>query len=88
MFDLTDVTFIRRITIGGTNPQALPTEGETETAMNLLNRCLNDMPKGRIVGIEKNFSVLNVGEHQVVLQAVVYHVGFSRKPAWMLEDLR
>ncbi|WP_332639892.1 hypothetical protein [Brevundimonas sp.] len=28
-------------------------------------------------------SLLNIGEHQVVLQYTVYHVGFSRKPPWL-----
>jgi hypothetical protein len=26
---------------------------------------------------------LNIGEHQLVMQYIVYHVGFTRKPAWL-----
>ena len=37
---------------------------------------------GRLVGQEKNFFILNIGEHQVVSQYIVYHVGFERKPYW------
>jgi hypothetical protein len=33
--------------------------------------------------MEKNFNLLNIGEHQVVLQSLVYHIGFSRKPIWL-----
>ena len=35
------------------------------------------------VGIEKSFKILNIGEHQAVLQWLVYHVGFTRKPLWL-----
>jgi len=41
--------------------------------------------KGPICGQEKNFYLLNIGEHQVVMQYIVYHVGFARRPVW-LED--
>lgn len=34
-------------------------------------------------GSKKNFFLLNIGEHQVVMQYIVYHVGFERKPYWM-----
>ncbi|QJE72439.1 hypothetical protein HHL28_04405 [Aerophototrophica crusticola] len=83
MFDLTDVGFVKRITVGSTNPERMATEEEVQAAADLLNRCLSDSPKGRIIGVEKNFSILNIGEHQVVLQCVVYHVGFPRKPYWL-----
>lgn len=83
MFDLTDVGYVKRITIGSENPQNMRTEAEIQQAVDLLNRCLSSSPKGTILGMEKNFSVLNIGEHQVVLQCMVYHVGFARKPYWL-----
>ena len=52
-----------------------------QEAADLLNRCLSE--RGRIIGMEKNFNLLNIGEHQVVLQSLVYHIGFSRKPIWL-----
>ena len=58
-------------------------EAEIETALALLNRCLNDSPKGHILGTEKNFAILQIGEHQVVVQSICYHVGFTRKPMWL-----
>ena len=85
MFDLTDVGYVRRITIGSTNPEKLASEEEAQAAADLLNRCLSEPPKGRIIGIEKNFSILGIGEHQVVLQAMVYHIGFARKPYWLTD---
>jgi len=83
MFDLTDVTYIRRITVGSTNPERLTNEEDSKAALEFLNKCLNEPPKGHILGIEKSFAILNIGEHQVVLQAMIYHVGFSRKPVWL-----
>ena len=82
-FQLSDMRFVKRIAVGSQNPSPIKSEEEIEQAMGLLNRCLTDLPKGVIVGLEKSFSLLNIGEHQVVLQYTVYHVGFSRKPPWL-----
>lgn len=86
MFDLTDVRYIKRIVVGSNNPEQMKTEAEVQSAVDLLNRCLTESPKGTIIGTEKNFALLNIGEHQVVLQYVVYHVGFPRKPYWLTDD--
>ncbi len=86
MFDLTDVGFVKRIVVGNTDPEKLLSEEEIQSASDLLNRCLGGAPRGRVIGVEKNFTLLNIGEHQVVLQCMVYHVGFIRKPYWLTED--
>jgi hypothetical protein len=83
MFDLTDVSFVKRITVGSRDPESLRSEDEINEAMKLLNRCLTELPRGKILGIEKSFTLLNVGEHQVVLQCLIYHVGFPRRPPWL-----
>jgi hypothetical protein len=85
MYDISDVGFVKRIVVGSNNPANLQSEEQISNAMALLNRCLTESPKGRIIGIEKSFNILQVGEHNVVLQWLTYHVGFSRKPYW-LED--
>lgn len=82
MIDLSDVAYVKRIVVGSNNPADLQADERIEQAMALLNRCLASHPKGKIVGIEKSFSLLQLGEHQVVLQWSTYHVGFQRKPAW------
>jgi len=82
-FQLPDVRFVKRIVVGSDNPEQLKTEADIAMAADLLNRCFSDFPRGRIIATEKSFSLLNIGEHQVVLQHVVYHVAFSRKPAWL-----
>jgi hypothetical protein len=85
MFDLTEVKFVKRIVVGSDNPNQMQTEAKVEEARALLNRCLTDAPRGSIIGVEKSFTVLQVGEHQVVLQWLSYHLGFPRKPSWLPE---
>jgi hypothetical protein len=86
MFDLTEVGFVKRIVVGSKDPESLSSENEIQAAVDLLNRCLTELPKGRILGTEKTFSLLNIGEHQVVLQSMIYHIGFIRRPQWLRES--
>jgi len=86
MFDLSDVRFVKRIVVGSNNPSQMSTEEQVEEARALLNRCLSESPKGSIVGQEKSFTILQIGEHQVVLQWICYHVGFTRKPVWLGDE--
>ena len=86
MFDITDVRYVKRILVGNEDPEHMRSNAEVETAMEQLNRCLAEAPAGRIIGVEKNFSILNIGEHQVVVQSLCYHVGFPRKPLWLGDD--
>jgi len=83
MFDLSEVRYVKRITVGNSNPAQVVSEEEVQKAMDLLNKCLAGPPPGTIIGIEKSFKILNIGEHQAVLQWIVYHVGFARKPVWL-----
>lgn len=83
MFDMTDVGFVKRVTLGSTHHEALHHQEDLDVQADLLNRCLNDYPRGKIIGIEKSFKLLNIGEHPVVLQWICYHVGFPRKPDWL-----
>ena len=83
MFDLSDVGFVKRITLGSKHPEALQTDDQLDAANDLLNRCLTDYPRGRLIGIEKSFRLLSYGENIVVLQWTCYHVGFPRKPTWI-----
>lgn len=85
MADLSDVRFVKRISVGTNNPGHVLAEEEIQKAVSLLNRCLRGPPRGTIIGIEKSFRILTVGEHHALLQWIVYHVGFPRKPAWLDE---
>ncbi len=83
MFDLSEVKYVKRITVGNDDPNRMRTQEEIEEASALLNKCLTSSPQGHIIAVEKSFVVLQLGEHQAVLQWIVYHVGFQRKPFWL-----
>ncbi|UZP68093.1 hypothetical protein N1030_03705 [Desulfovibrio mangrovi] len=77
-FALSDVRYVRKITVGSTNPNVQTSEQEKEQQLVVLNEFLNGYPKGRIIGKDVNFGVFAVGEHQVVMQSTMYHIGFMR----------
>ncbi len=84
-FSLTDIGYVHRVVVGNDDPETQPNEEKYKQQEAYLNRCLSDYPKGKIIGQEKNFYLLNIGEHQIVMQYIVYHVGFQRKPPWIRE---
>ena len=84
-FEMAGVSFVKRIVVGTNNPAEPQSDAKIEEALALLNRCLSESPRGRILGIEKSFTILQMGEHNVVLQWMTYHVGFDRKPFWLTE---
>lgn len=82
-FQLTNIRYVKRIVVGNDNPQDVRSEAEVQAQMDLVNRCLTSTPRGYLLNIEKSFGMYNIGEHQVVLQYAVYHVGFERKPVFL-----
>lgn len=84
--DLSDITFVKRINIGSINPNNPVNEDQQEKQMAFLNKCLNEFPKGRIIGKDVSVGVFQIGEHQITLQRITYHVGFNRKPYWIDEE--
>jgi len=85
-FDLTTIRHIERVVVGNTDPSRIKTEEEIQATMDKVNFLLNRAsPRGKLVGQEKGFAVYQMGEHQVVLQHIVYHIGFTRKPGTMEE---
>lgn len=83
VFALADIGYVHRVIVGNDDPETQPDEEKYQRQLAFLNRCLTESPKGKIIGQEKNFYLLNIGEHQVVMQYLVYHVGFKRKPHWI-----
>lgn len=72
--------------MGSTDPSRMKTDEEIQAQMDKVNECLKRSPKGKIIGIEKSFGVFMIGEHQVVLQWLTYHIGFQRQPMWLKEQ--
>lgn len=83
--DLSDVTFVKRITVGTINPNAPYSDEHHDQAIALLNRCIGEAPRGKIIGKDIAFGVYQMGEHQLSMQKVTYHIGFKRKPVWLID---
>lgn len=79
---LADVKYIKLVTLGSVNPNNPLSEQSREEQAKLLNRCLNDYPKGVIIGKDTTVGRYLIGEHELTMEKVTYHVGFLRKPAW------
>lgn len=85
-FDPEDITYIKAITIGSINPNLPFSDKERASQVNLLNRCLNDFPKGRIIGHDKTVATYTVQGHQFIMEKTTYHIGFKRIPIWLEEE--
>lgn len=79
-FDLSGARHVVRIVVGNDDPERICTRRESEEAMAKLNDCLAGPPRGVVVGVEKGFALLQIGEHQVVQQWIAYHVALPYKP--------
>jgi len=83
--DFSDFRYIKDVPVGSINPNTLLSDEGRASQMALLNRCLNDFPKGVIIGKDIAIGRYMIGEHELTMQRTVYHVGFPRKPAWLEE---
>lgn len=79
---LSDIRYVKMVPVGSVNPNSPLSEQSQRQQVMLLNRCLNDYPKGVIIGKDTAVGRYLIGEHELVMEKVTYHVGFSRKPAW------
>lgn len=79
---LTDIHYVKLVTVGSVNPNNPLSDQSREGQLALLNRCLNDYPKGVIIGKDITIGRYMVGEHELTMEKITYHVGFERKPAW------
>lgn len=79
---LTDIHYIKLVPVGSVNPNNPLSDQSREAQVALLNRCLNDYPKGIIVGKDITIGRYLLGEHELTMEKITYHVGFTRKPAW------
>lgn len=84
---LSDIHYIKLVSIGSVNPNNPLSEQAKEEQVAVLNRCLNDYPKGRIIGKDISIGCYRIGDHELTMEKITYHVGFSRKPAWEEENV-
>lgn len=81
-----DIRYIKLVTIGSVNPNNPLSEQSRAEQAELLNRCLSDYPKGVIIGKDITIGRYQIGEHELVMEKITYHVGFTRKPPWKEEQ--
>jgi len=79
---LSEIGYIKLVPIGSVNPNSPLSDQSKEEQVALLNRCLNDYPKGIILGKDITIGRYQLGEHELTMEKVTYHVGFKRKPSW------
>lgn len=75
--DLMNVTFVKRVSVGSLNPNNLLGEEQMEAQMTLLNKYLTEYPQGKIIGKEIAIGVYQMGEHQLTMQRITYHISNS-----------
>lgn len=80
---LSEIRYVKMVTVGSVNPNNPLSDSSREEQLALLNRCLNDYPKGIIIGKDITIGRYMIGEHELTMEKVTYHVGFKRKPAWL-----
>lgn len=83
---LADIRYIKLVPIGSVNPNNPLSDQSREAQAALLNKCLSGYPKGVIVGKDITVGRYLIGEHELTMEKITYHVGFTRKPAWEEEE--
>ena len=79
---LSDIRYVKLVPVGSINPNNPLSDQSKEEQVALLNRCLNDYPKGILIGKDVKVGRYMLGEHELTMEKVTYHVGFTRKPSW------
>lgn len=80
-----EVGFIKVVIVGSVNPNKLLSPEELEKQVNFLNKCLNEYPKGKIIGKNTSIGKYKIGDHELIMEQTAYHIGFKRKPEWLNE---
>ncbi len=77
-----NIRYVKLVSIGSVNPNAPFSEQSQQDQVDLLNRCLNDYPKGIIIGKDIQIGIYKIGQHELTMEKSTYHIGFERKPSW------
>ena len=79
---LENIHYIKLVSIGSINPNAPFSEQSQQDQVDLLNKCLNDYPKGIIIGKDIQIGIYRIGQHELTMEKSTYHIGFEGKPLW------
>ena len=77
------IRYVEKVTVGSVDPNNPLGEGKRDEQLAYLNRCLQERPKGQIIGKDVSIGMFQIAEHQLVTEMITYHLGFERKPFWM-----
>lgn len=72
---LTNTHYIKLVAMDSVNPNKPLFDRSREAQVALLNRCLNDYPKGTFIGKDVIIGRYMVGEHELTMEKVIYHAG-------------
>ena len=78
--EIQDIGYVKLVTVGSLNPNRLLSDEEKQKQIDELNRCLTE---GSIIAIDRSIGQFMVGQHELIMEKVTYHVGFKRKPYWL-----
>ncbi len=81
---LADITFVKIVSIGDLNKPT--SEEEMMKRVELLNKCLQELPKGRIIGKNVSTQMLQFKDLPGPQERTTYHIGWTRKPYWLEEE--
>ena len=84
--NLFDIGYVKTVSIGSIDPNNPISEESREQQVQLLNRCLNDFPRGKIIGVDKSIGNYRTGLRELTLEKMTYHIGFRRRPIWDYEN--
>ena len=76
-FDLPDIRWVERFTVGSTHPDRELTQEEVEWQMRKVNAALR---YGKITGLERNLVTIELGSKTVTTSYLIYHIGFKSRP--------
>lgn len=77
-----NIHYVKLVIVGSINPNQPFSEQSQKEQVELLNHCLNDYPKGIIIGKDTAIGKYQIGHHELYMERTTYHIGFERKPSW------
>lgn len=80
---MNDVKYIERVSIGSVDPNTILSDEKRDEQLTHLNRCLQEFPRGKIIGKDVTIGTFKIGDHQLVTEKTTYHIGFTRRPIWL-----
>ncbi len=83
---LEEVKYVKTISVGSLNPNNPISDEGIAQQVSILNKCLNDYPRGIIIGKDITIGRYMIGPHELTMERTTYHIGFKRKPVWIEEE--